>query len=354
MAKRIAMVLVAASLLSFACERKGDDPARGVSTGSPASVAASASAIPPAASIDPQQLAAFPPLLAKPDAATLDEAALLGRRLYFDVRVSKAKDVSCNSCHEVARTGADGKALAKGSGGATNRRNTPTIYNAALTSLLGWDARTTTFDDFVTGHLADAAIFGFSDEKGAVDRIAQLPGYTAAFKKAFPDAKPSVSAETVSKALLAFARKLVTPSRWDKFLGGDGGALSDEEKSGVNAFIAAGCTTCHAGKFLGATQAQKLGLAKRWPDPAGSDPGKFDVSKQEIDRGVWKAPSLRNVALTAPYLHDGSVPSLEEATRLMSRHQLGKELTESQVKAIVAFMKTLSGEAPKELVSQPE
>jgi cytochrome c peroxidase len=194
---------------------------------------------------------------------------------------------------------------------------------------------------------------GVADEKKLVAILSSNPVYAAAFKKAFPDDSPSLSAETYGKALGGFTKRLFARARWDKFLGGDKTALTEEELSGFAMFVEAGCTSCHQGKYIGATQLQKLGMAKPWPPPAGTDPGRFAVSKQEMDRGMWKVPSLRNVTRTGPYLHDGSIASLAEVTKLMARHQVGKELSDEQAAAIVKFLGTLEGDPPKVLTDKP-
>jgi cytochrome c peroxidase len=151
----------------------------------------------------------------------------------------------------------------------------------------------------------------------------------------------------------AYLRKLITPSKWDKFLAGDQGALSDAEKGGFGTFQDAGCPTCHVGKYVGATMNQKLGLAKPWDGPEKDDLGRFAITHQDADKGMFKVPSLRNVTKTAPYLHDGSVKTLDEMLHLMERHQLGKELSDAQAKAIETYLEALAGDAPKDLLTKP-
>jgi cytochrome c peroxidase len=193
-----------------------------------------------------------------------------------------------------------------------------------------------------------------ADAKRIVDVVSSIPAYASAFKKVFPGDGGGLTAETFAKAVSAYVRKLVTPSRWDKFLLGEQDALTADEKGGLGVFMDVGCPTCHAGKYVGASMTQKLGLAKPWPGDAGAHPGRFAVTKQEVDKGVYKVPTLRNVTLTAPYLHDGSVASLDEMVRLMTRHQLAKELTDAKAKYLLAFLGALTGEAPKDLISKPE
>jgi cytochrome c peroxidase len=303
---------------------------------------------------DPAQLAVFAPLpekIERPDNLLTDDKVALGRQLYFDARLSKGQDVSCNTCHDVTKSGGDDLAVPAGTKKAKGTRNAPTIFNAAGNFAQGWDGRGPLVEDFIAPHAADANVMG-ADEKRLVDTAASIPAYAAAFKKAFPDEKGAITAETLSKAIAAYSRKLLTPARWDKFLAGDQAALTDDEKAGLGAFMDANCTTCHAGKYVGAAQNQKLGVAKAWPTSA--DVGRFAVTKQEVDRFVFKVPTLRNVTKTGPYLHDGTIASLDELVKLMERHQVGKELTDPQAKAIVTFLGALAGDPPKDLVKKPD
>ncbi len=310
----------------------------------------------PMPTYDPAQLANFAPLPAKlelPDNPLTDDKIALGRQLYFDARLSKGQDVSCNSCHDLAKGGADDKAHSTGTKGAKTIYNAPTVCNAAGGFTQGWEGRATTFEEFVGMHVAEPQVMA-ADAKRVTDTINSIPAYAASFKKVFPGDKGGVSADTFAKALGAYVRKLVTPSRWDKFLLGEQDALSAEEKSGLGVFMEAGCPTCHAGKYVGASMNQKLGLAKPWPGDAGAELGRFSVTKQEADKGVFKVPTLRNVTLTAPYLHDGSIAKLDEMVHLMERHQMGKELDDAKAKYILAFLATLQGDPPRDLVTKPE
>ena len=303
---------------------------------------------------DPAQLNLFAPIPEGVEKPTMDDATKLGQMLFFDKRLSRGQDVSCASCHDLAKTGQDGEVTATGTKKEKSKRNTPTLLNAGGSFAQGWDARATTIDELVMPHVLDPAIMGMPSEERVTETIESIPGYAAAFKKAFPDEKPAVSADTVSRALGTYTKKLFARSRWDRYLAGDKSALNDAELGGFAMFVEAGCTSCHQGKYIGATQSQKLGIAKPWPGPAGEEPGRFAATKQEADRGMWKVPTLRNVTQTGPYLHDGSVASLEEMTRLMARHQTGRELSEPQIKAIVTWLGTLNGEPPKELTAKPQ
>jgi cytochrome c peroxidase len=189
------------------------------------------------------------------------------------------------------------------------------------------------------------------DEKAVLAVLKSMPEYVDAFKKAFPDDKEPMSYKNLTLAIGAFERKLVTPSRWDKFLKGDTAALTNEEKLGFNKYIEAGCQTCHAGVGVGGSSMQKVGNVVEWPNT--KDKGKAEVTKEASDEMVFKAQSLRNVEHTAPYFHDASAKTLEEAVKMMGTHQLGKTLKPEDVKAMVAWLKTLSGEPPADLIKEP-
>jgi cytochrome c peroxidase len=187
--------------------------------------------------------------------------------------------------------------------------------------------------------------------KQVVAVLKSMPEYVAAFRKAFPDDKDPVTFENTARAIGAFERRLVTPSRWDKFLQGDTTALVNSEKEGLNKFLETGCQTCHNGAYLGGAMYQKLGVLKPWP--ASTDLGRFAVTKQEPDKLVFKVPSLRNIEKTAPYYHDGSVQTLEAAILRMAEYQLGKQITPSEAASILTWMKSLTGELPREYVQPP-
>jgi len=362
----VSVSVVALSALSALCALSGcdrrSDSGPGPAPGPAPSAAGSAAPAEPTAvdratpsrPFDPGQLAVFaalPLTIERPDNLLTPEKVALGKMLWFDPRLSRGQDVSCNSCHDVTKAGADDAPISTGTKKQKGTRNAPTVFNAAAEAAQGWDARATLFEELVAPHAAEASVMGV-DEKRLVDTVASIPAYAGAFKKTFPDAKGLVTADTISMALGAYARKLLTPGRWDKFLGGDQSALTADEKVGLGAFLNANCTTCHAGRYVGAAQNQKLGVAKAWPN--ASDVGRFGVTKQEVDRFVFKVPSLRNVTKTGPWLHDGSFTSLEDLTKLMSRHQVGKELTDEQAKSIVTFLGALSGDPPADLVGKPE
>lgn len=304
--------------------------------------------------VDRSRLAAFKPLPEVMDAAAnplTDEKVALGRMLYFETRLSKGKDISCNSCHDLNTFGADGAPVSDGFRGQKGNRNSPTVYNAAGHIAQFWDGRATTVEEQAKGPVLNPVEMAMSAEKEVVQTLKGIPGYAKAFKRAFPADKDPVTFENMALAIGAFERKLVTPARWDKYLKGDDSALSDAEKAGLVKFLDTGCHMCHTGAYMGGTMYQRLGLAKPWPD--SKDPGRYAVTKAEHDRMIFKVPSLRNVEKTGPYYHNGSVPTLKAAVEKMAEHQLGKQLSDEDSQAITVWLASLTGELPTEYIKAP-
>jgi cytochrome c peroxidase len=319
------------------------------------SASASASTGEPRASsrIDRERLASFSPLSSEIQAQSnpiSEEKVRLGRMLFFDPRLSKNGDVSCSSCHDLAAYGVDGRRVSIGTARQEGHRNALSVFNAAGAFALMWDGVAPTIE-------AQAKLPLFNPREMAMDESSVLlalkaSAYEDAFARAFPGARPAITVDHLAAAIGAFERKLVTPSRWDAFLRGDDGKLDYEEKAGFNTFVEVGCPTCHFGPYVGLTMFQKLGLVKAWPD--NKDRGRYELTKQDADLLVFRVPSLRNIARTGPYFHDGAVSDLSESVRLMARHQLGKELSDAQVKAVVSWLGTLTGAPPAELIAKPE
>jgi cytochrome c peroxidase len=275
----------------------------------------------------------------------------LGRMLYFDNRLSKNHDVSCNSCHDLNAYGVDGKPFSPGHKKQLGGRNSPTVYNAGGHVAQFWDGRAATLEDQAKGPVLNPVEMAMPSAEKVVEVLKSIPGYVTAFQKAFPEDKDPVTYDNMAKAIGAFERQLVTPSRFDKFLAGDEKALTDAEKQGLNAFLAQGCDTCHSGAAVGGGSFQKLGLVVPYTT---KDQGRFDLTKKESDRAVFRVPSLRNVAKTGPYFHDGSITDLPTAVKLMAQHQFGKAITEDETKSIVAFLESLTGELPKSYIAKPK
>lgn len=323
-------------------------------TAAPTAKAAAAPEVKKSNEIDPERLAMFaalPAAMESPGNAITDPKVELGRMLYFETRLSKNHDVSCNSCHDLAKYGVDSKPVSNGHKQQQGTRNSPTVYNAAGHYAQFWDGRAANVEEQAKGPVVNPVEMA-SDEKRVVETLKSIPEYVAAFKKVFPDDKEPVTMDNLGKAIGAFERKLTTPSKWDKFLKGDKTALSDTEKAGFNAFLDAGCAACHGGAYLGGAIPQKAGLLKPWPNQ--KDQGRFEVTKADADKMMFKVPGLRNIDKTAPYFHDGSGKTLEEAVKTMASLQSGKELKDGEVKSIVAFLATLTGELQAAYIKAPE
>lgn len=305
--------------------------------------------------VDPAKLAVFKALPVTMESAgnpITDEKVALGRMLYFEKRLSKGQDVSCATCHELTKYGVDGASTSTGHKGQKGNRNSPTVYNAAGHFVQFWDGRAPTVEEQAKGPILNPVEMAMSSEKDAIAVLKSMPEYVQAFQKAFPKDKDPVTYDNVGFAIGAFERKLVTASRWDKFLNGDQAALTDAEKVGLNKFLDAGCQTCHNGTYMGGNMFQKLGAVKQWP--ADKDLGRFAVTKQEADKMVFKVETLRNIDRTGPYYHDGSVATLNDAVAKMAEFQLGKTLSKEDVDSIVTFLKTLTGDIPADYIKAPE
>lgn len=299
-------------------------------------------------------LGMFQPIMevAENPANPLSDAKIdLGRMLYYDTRLSKNRTVSCNSCHDLASFGDDGRATSKGIHDQTGGRSAPTVYNAAIHIAQFWDGRAADVEAQAVGPVLNPIEMGMPDETYVLRVLKSIPGYVEAFAKAFPDDKEPLTYANVGKAIGAFERKLMTPSRFDDFLKGDEKALTDAEKHGLNLFVTTGCTVCHNGMGVGGHLYQKLGLVKEWQT---KDLGRFEATKNEADKHFFKVPSLRNITETGPYLHDGSIASLGEIVTKMAEFQLGRTITAEECQSIVAFLGSLKGRVDENYIKQPE
>jgi len=280
------------------------------------------------------------------------EKIALGKALYFDKRLSKDNTQSCNTCHNLDTYGVDNQSFSKGNNGGLGGRNSPTTLNAAFHIAQFWDGREPDVEAQAGGPVLNPAEMEMPSEKAVVDRLSGIKKYKEMFAKAFPNSKTPITYQNMKNAIGAFERKLVTPTKFDKYIAGDASALNDAEKQGLNTFIEVGCTACHSGALLGGTMYQKFGIfGDYWKLTKSKkvDNGKFDVTKNEADKYVFKVPSLRNIEKTYPYFHDGSVLKIEDAIRIMGKLESNKELTDKQVNDIVVFLQTLTGEVDKEL-----
>lgn len=309
---------------------------------------------PKPAPFDKKLLMAFKPLPAQFEATEnplTEEKVTLGRMLYFEPRLSKNHDVSCNTCHALDKFGVDGLPFSKGHKGQLGGRNAPTVYNAGGYLAQFWDGRAATLEEQAKGPVLNPVEMAAAPDK-VVKTLKSMPEYVAAFKKAFPTDKNPVTFDNAAKAIGAFERKLVTPSRFDKLLAGDDAALNDKEKQGLKAFVELGCVSCHNGPLLGGTMFQKLGLIEPYPDQ--SDLGRYAATKKEEDKMFFRVPTLRNISKTGPYFHNAKVQTLEEAITLMAKHQVGRLPTPEQTQNMVAFLGALTGELPTDYIKAPE
>jgi cytochrome c peroxidase len=275
----------------------------------------------------------------------------LGRILYYEPRLSKNHDVSCNTCHLLDRHGVDGKPTSTGHAGQRGGRNAPTVYNAALHIAQFWDGRAADVEEQAKGPVLNPIEMAMPSEEVVVAVLDSIPGYAPLFAAAFPGDENPITYDNMARAIGAFERKLLTPSPFDAFIAGDDSALSDEQLAGLDAFVSAGCIACHQGAGVGGGLYQKLGVIKPYPT---EDPGRAKITGNEADRQVFKVPSLRNIAETAPYLHDGSIPQLDGMIRIMAEYQLGIPIDDAQVSAIQAFLESLTGAVDAELIAMPE
>lgn len=279
-----------------------------------------------------------------PTSAPPSEKALLGERLFFDPRLSRDNTIACGTCHDPAKGGTDRKKISVGIDGQMGPINAPTVFNASLNFVQFWDGRAATLKEQAAGPVHNPLEMG-SNWAEAIAKLNQDESYRNAFKKLYPE---GISGEAITDAIASFERTLVTPnSRFDRFLLGDPNAFNAQEHTGYQRFLALGCASCHQGVGVGGNMFQRFGIMANYFDgrPANpADHGRFNVTGKEEDRHVFKVPGLRNVALTAPYFHDGSALTLDDAVTVMGRYQLGRELSQEDIQALVAFLHTLTGE----------
>jgi cytochrome c peroxidase len=295
--------------------------------------------------LNPRLLRRFKPLRDNFKSGDPSAPALvaLGRKLYEEPRLSNTGLVSCNSCHPLDTYGTTREPRQVGVGGKRLARNAPSTYNAAAQFSQFWDGRSPDVETQALSPLLDPLEMGMT-EKRAVDVLAGLPAYAGPFRAAFPDEPRPITFRNIGRAVGAFERTLATPARWDRYLLGDRAALTGKEKEGLRVFTSVGCMVCHTGELIGGSMYEKLGAVAKWPSAA--DRGRAQFTRDPSDDMVFKVPSLRNVVQTGPYFHDGSVPTLEQAVRMMGVYQLGVDLTDAEISALVAWLGSLSGKPP--------
>lgn len=282
-----------------------------------------------------------------PLAMGLDPAKVeLGRRLFHEARLSRDGSLSCASCHDIESGGDDGRRVSEGVGGKLGELNAPTVLNSVFNFRHFWDGRARSLEEQVDGPLQHPAEMG-SDWDTVLAFLAGNSGYRNAFQEIYGRGP---AREDVKDAIATFERSLVTPgSPFDRYLLGDDSALSEKQLAGYELFCSLGCVACHQGVNVGGNMFQSMARMKEYFDERGSpastaDLGRFNVTGKERDRYTFKVPALRNIELTAPYFHDGSVATLEEAVQIMASHQLGEDLSPVEVDQLVAFLRSLTGE----------
>jgi cytochrome c peroxidase len=318
-----------------------------------------AGALPTDAELLAKARAHFQPLpkeMASPTNPLTAVKVQLGKMLYYEPRLSKSGAISCNSCHNIASYGVDNLPTSIGHKWAIGSVNAPTTMNAANEVAQFWDGRAKDVEEQAKGPVTNPNEMGIPHEQFAVDRLTSIPEYRELFRQAFPNVQNPVTYTSMAMAIGAFERTLVTPGRFDAFLEGDAAALTAAEKEGLNIFVETGCASCHMGPAVGGGTFDKFGVYRPYQELTGSktlDNGRFDVTKNENDRFMFKVPVLRNITRTYPYFHDGTIWKLDDAARVMGEAQLGRKLSEPEVKAIVAFLNSLTGEIPKDALTLP-
>jgi cytochrome c peroxidase len=297
-----------------------------------------------------------PAISENPNNPITPEKVKLGKFLYFDTRLSKTGNNSCNSCHNLNTFGVDNLATSPGDEGKNGNRNSPTSFNAALHTMQFWDGRAKDVEEQAGMPVMNPVEMNIPSEDFLIKRLKGIELYKQLFASAFPDEKDPLTFKNMAKAIGAFERTLITPSKFDEYLHGKSDALSYEEKKGLQTFINEGCTTCHNGVAIGGNSLQKFGSLDNYRNYTGStieDEGRKEVTKDEFDKDLFKTPSLRNITKTAPYFHDGSVEELSRAITIMGKIQLGKDFSPEQVASIKAFLEALTGDIPDDVKQIP-
>ena len=273
----------------------------------------------------------------------------LGKLLFFDPRLSASWTISCNSCHNLGLGGVDHLETSIGHGWQKGGRNSPTVFNAVFNFAQFWDGRAKTLREQAKAPVQSAIEMNNTPAK-VVQTLKSMPGYVERFTAAFPNEADPVTFDNLAKAIEAFEATLTTPnSRFDLFLKGSDEAINEQEKRGLALFLAKDCVSCHKGVNLGGASFHKFGAARK-PSPEimpPSDKGLIAITGQAIDEYVFRAPTLRNVELTAPYFHSGKIWDLKQAVATMASVQLDAKLKDREIEDLTAFLKTLTGQIPK-------
>ena len=276
-----------------------------------------------------------------------EEKIALGQKLFYDVRLSKEGNISCNTCHNLSSYGVDNMPTSEGDTQEKGDRNSPTVIYASLHSSQFWDGRAKDVEEQAGMPILNPVEHNIPNEVFLEERLRSLPEYVELFGNVYKDSIEPVTFTNLKDAIGAFERQLNPVSRFDNYLNGDETALTQQEKDGLTAYMDNGCVACHSGIALGGTMLQKFGLYGNYWEYTKSefiDEGLFNRTQKESDKYVFKAPGLRNIEKTYPYFHDGSVASLREAVKIMGKLQQNKDLTEKELDNIVAFLGALTAD----------
>lgn len=327
--RRFWVLVLGAIALVCADAGAGDEPAMTVGDGS--------------ADLIEQAFLLFGNLPASMPGAEADtpELVALGEKLYFSNELSVTRSQSCNTCHPIdgGRAGADNLPTSPGAHGKLGTRNSPTVLNSGYQVAQFWDGRAKDLVEQAKGPILNPVEMAMPDAATVETRVKADAELSAAYSAAFPMAGGTVTYDEVARAIAAFERTLKSESRLDEYMRGDADAITEQEKRGLDAFIGTGCIQCHNGPLVGGTTFQKFGRMNPYPT---EDLGRFDVTQDEESKHVFKVPQLRNVGLTGPYFHNGTMETLEEAVKTMAWIQLNVKLDDAKVEDITAFLRTLS------------
>lgn len=322
---------VALLAVTFSCTQASDDTQQGGKTEISGTEAPASLRNEPVKPIEPAVVA---------DPALVE----LGKKLYFDPRLSMSGFISCNSCHNLSMGGSDNLKTSIGHRWTKGPVNAPTVLNSSMNIAQFWDGRAKDLKEQAGGPMANPDEMAFSHDL-AIQLLQSIPGYVEEFSKVF--GTDQIDIDQLTQAIAAFEETLVTPnSRFDQWLKGDDTAITAEELEGYELFKSSGCIACHYGSALGGNSFQKMGVVEPY-NSASQAEGRVSVTGDEADRFKFKTPILRNVELTYPYFHDGEAATLSEAVDVMGRIQLGKVFDKGENAKIVAFLKTLTGDQPR-------
>lgn len=277
-----------------------------------------------------------------------EKEVALGKKLFFDPRLSADNNVACATCHQLNHGGADPRPVSLGIKGQAGKLNSPSVFNSVFNFRQFWDGRAKDLIDQVQFPLTNPVEMGQPSMQAVVDKLQTLPEYPKLFKETYPT--EGLTAETLAYSIAQFERSLLTPnSAFDRFLKGEKDALTPQALQGYHLFKQMGCISCHNGINIGGNVFQKAGIFNSLAEQGAEQHkwlGRYNVTHNPQDKFFFKVPSLRNVALTAPYLHDGSANTLAEVIRLMAKNQLGVHISEADSKAIESFLHSLTGQQP--------